>query len=181
MNLSLLRDLQDVSLLFCHIQIFTSSRCIVPHPFFPFLSHRPYMPYLTFDQLLLQPVQESAPQGLLHNYDALGSGTASGFSDAIPLSVEENVLLNNTTSLQKLYHYGPGSTVHYPETSDCSDVHIGHLFTVSSASHLYSPMKDFAYSIGAPQGSRKPVYVSPLTDSTGNCVPCEKIYATCNY
>ncbi len=55
--------------------------------------------------------------------DALGSGTASGFSDAILLSVEENVLLNNTTSLQKLYHYGPGSTVHYPETSDCSDVH----------------------------------------------------------
>ncbi|KAK0434844.1 hypothetical protein EV421DRAFT_1909145 [Armillaria borealis] len=128
------------------------------------------MPYLSFDQLLAPPLQDK---------NASGPETSSDFADSSPQSVRENVSLNNTTTLQKLYQYGPGATVHYPETSDHSDHPIGHLFTMSSTSDIYSPTKDFSYSLGAPRGSRKPVYVSLLTNMSDNLVPCEKVLATC--
>lgn len=129
------------------------------------------MPYLSLDQLLASPLQETT---------TLDPATLD-FSDSTPVSVGENVSLNNTTTLRKLYHYEPGATVHYPKTSNCPDLPIGHLFTMTSASDVYSPSKDFAYSLGAPWGSHKPVYVSLLTDSSNNQVPCERLSATCNY
>ncbi|KAK0430245.1 hypothetical protein EV421DRAFT_1936681 [Armillaria borealis] len=150
-------------------------------PTSPHLSpgYDPHMPYLTFDELLdtptptqerctanlagpLEPPLTVTPTSTDHPPSSRPSPTKPfGHSDPEILSVTQNVSLNQTTVLERLYEYPSSITLQYPATTMSSSTFIGHLFTSLKGSDLYNPLNDIAYSVGPPQGNRKPV---PLID-----------------
>ncbi|KAK0437715.1 uncharacterized protein EV420DRAFT_1280541 [Desarmillaria tabescens] len=151
------------------------------------------MPYLTFDDLLTphstNKVISRPSEPVLSSVTTTCSGTPpqtslsptqiSQQSDPKALSESHNVMLNQATTLERLIHYHPSTTLQYPETTSSPNSQIGHLFTVTKGSDIYNPLRDVAYSLGPPKGTRKPVYVFPLADSNGCAVPCARIFTTC--
>ncbi len=75
-------------------------------------------------------------------------------SSKVAYQVQENIPLNRTTVLQKLFLYEAGKVIQYPETSLSAKENIGHLFSWPSAEQVYNVRKDFAYSLGSPCGQR---------------------------
>lgn len=97
------------------------------------------------------------------------------------LATRHNVYLNRKTILQTLYHYGIGTALEYPETSESADCAIGHLFEMSPEDWI-NPCRSFAYSQGLPKGQSKPeeqIFCKLLVDDSGNEVPCRRSHTTC--
>lgn len=65
------------------------------------------------------------------------------------LSTTHNIILNNKTTLDTLFHYGQGAVLKYPDTSAKGAV--SHLFELS-LNNWTSLKSNFAYSQGAPTG-----------------------------
>ncbi|KAF7327180.1 hypothetical protein MKEN_00295100 [Mycena kentingensis (nom. inval.)] len=100
------------------------------------------------------------------------------FSEPPPLYTNYNEKINNATTLEKVFTYGPDVVLEYPETSTTGRV--GHLFFMKNARSWYNPMGNFAYSLGPPKGQKKNgVTCFLLKDGSGFVVPCKSSHATC--
>ncbi|KAJ6467458.1 hypothetical protein DFH09DRAFT_1254258 [Mycena vulgaris] len=94
---------------------------------------------------------------------------------------EDDVKITRETTLSTLYTYAQGVVIEYPETSLEG---AGHLFLMdpSTPDSWRNPIRDFAYSLGAPKGFTRvgrESLVAILTGSDGEMVPCRIQYATC--
>lgn len=109
------------------------------------------------------------------------SPSSSGIPTVDDLNVQHHVKLNRQTMLETLYTYKPGALIEYPRTSATGWV--GHLVSMDLASPWISPVRNFAYSQGAPDGSSgsKTLKCRILVNESGEEVPCKEIHSTCMF